>query len=724
MGNHVGFRAALPTFKKKRRGKKLGIYELLDLVSVWTDAKKVGLESFAMGAYLSQPITKKEIGVEEDDNFWVSSTSMQGWRVSQEDAHNAILNYDDYSSLFAVYDGHGGHEVAAYTAKKLPNYIKCRKDYRMGNIEQGLTEAFVEFDRTLTEQSVVRELRIIAGKEVDPDEEVDHKEVDDLFQEATMPIEAVMAQNGSSDSDNTEIASSSVKEEDDDQSTNKNTSTSSSITSSISSVSTEQPKAKTTALTHFKTRNGGGKFKSPAIRAKPARNPDDDPYQRMDDKIRDASGVDNVKHLSFSESMEQIRQGFKDHCEKDELSKNNGDHDNDKETADKPTNGHHEAKSDEKVHINGESNNGVSQPESSEVTTDVKGKGKGKGKGKSSQIVKPKSDGDNDVELTTEVHPEPSKEAKISPNKKAKSAAELYQNLVNDEVMEEESSDDDDDEDAFGELDSDSDSDEDEDSDVELEKEPIGSEDDTEELPSSDDTPDTDEEEDDDDDGELIGGDFNEEPGNDSGCTAVVALLVGQELFVANAGDSRCVVCRDGKAIEMSFDHKPEDDPERDRITKAGGRVTPDGRVNGGLNLSRAIGDHAYKTNKNLPLSEQMISPVPDVKRLTINPKTDSFISLACDGIWNSLNSQEVVDFINERLNNNDQKDEKSDPMDTDRLTKVLGELFDHCLAPDTMGDGTGCDNMTAVIAKLKPNAFREGKDKVICDESIKEEKE
>ena len=52
----------------------------------------------------------------------------------------------------------------------------------------------------------------------------------------------------------------------------------------------------------------------------------------------------------------------------------------------------------------------------------------------------------------------------------------------------------------------------------------------------------------------------------------------------------------------MSFDHKPEDTPERDRIENAGGRVTPDGRVNGGLNLSRAIGDHAYKTNKILPL--------------------------------------------------------------------------------------------------------------------------
>ena len=42
--------------------------------------------------------------------------------------------------------------------------------------------------------------------------------------------------------------------------------------------------------------------------------------------------------------------------------------------------------------------------------------------------------------------------------------------------------------------------------------------------------------------------------------------------------------------MEMSFDHKPEDEIELNRIRKAGGKVTPDGRVNGGLNLSRAIG--------------------------------------------------------------------------------------------------------------------------------------
>ena len=52
----------------------------------------------------------------------------------------------------------------------------------------------------------------------------------------------------------------------------------------------------------------------------------------------------------------------------------------------------------------------------------------------------------------------------------------------------------------------------------------------------------------------------------------------------------RCVVCRDGKAVEMSADHKPEDELEMKRIKNAGGKVTADGRVNGGLNLSRAIG--------------------------------------------------------------------------------------------------------------------------------------
>ncbi|OCT81616.1 protein phosphatase 1G [Xenopus laevis] len=196
----------------------------------------------------------------------------------------------------------------------------------------------------------------------------------------------------------------------------------------------------------------------------------------------------------------------------------------------------------------------------------------------------------------------------------------------------------------------------------------------------------------------LPGMEGKEEPGSDSGTTAVVALIRGQQLIVANAGDSRCVVSEGGKAVDMSYDHKPEDELELSRIKNAGGKVTMDGRVNGGLNLSRAIGDHFYKRNKNLPPEEQMISALPDVKVLTLGEEHE-FMVIACDGIWNVMSSQEVVDFVHERRESQLQKGE------TLSLSSIVEELLDQCLAPDTSGDGTGCDNMTCIIIGFQPDS-------------------
>ena len=69
-----------------------------------------------------------------------------------------------------------------------------------------------------------------------------------------------------------------------------------------------------------------------------------------------------------------------------------------------------------------------------------------------------------------------------------------------------------------------------------------------------------------------------------------------------------------------------------------------DGRVNGSLNLSRAIGDMEYKQSAHLTAAEQAVTANPDVRELRLGPSYE-FMILACDGIWDVLSNQQVCCF-------------------------------------------------------------------------------
>mmetsp|Transcript_83104 Transcript_83104/g.130724 ORF Transcript_83104/g.130724 Transcript_83104/m.130724 type:complete len:390 (+) Transcript_83104:102-1271(+) len=189
-----------------------------------------------------------------------------------------------------------------------------------------------------------------------------------------------------------------------------------------------------------------------------------------------------------------------------------------------------------------------------------------------------------------------------------------------------------------------------------------------------------------------------------TGTTAVMCCVRPDEIIVANAGDSRAVLCSRGQAIDMSEDHKPNLPKERDRITRAGGavgvqRIGPitQYRVNGGLNLSRSIGDLQYKQNFNLPAEEQMIVCTPEVRRFKRND-ADEFMVICCDGVWDVLSSQEAIDFIRERLGNRGDLERRLESGAL-RLSGILEEMLDHCLSPDLrLTSGLGGDNMTAVL--------------------------
>ncbi|KAI5595849.1 hypothetical protein POPTR_003G183800v4 [Populus trichocarpa] len=175
--------------------------------------------------------------------------------------------------------------------------------------------------------------------------------------------------------------------------------------------------------------------------------------------------------------------------------------------------------------------------------------------------------------------------------------------------------------------------------------------------------------------------------GPTSGSTACVAIIRNNQLFVANAGDSRCVISRKGQAFDMSKDHKPDLVVERERIVNAGGFIVV-GRVNGTLNLSRAIGDAELKQNKKLPAEQQIVTANPDIRTVELCDD-DEFLVLACDGIWDCMSSQQLVDYVREQLNTET------------KLSAICGRVFHRCLAPDTNG-GEGCDNMTMILVQFK----------------------
>ncbi|KAL6507066.1 hypothetical protein OROHE_022201 [Orobanche hederae] len=177
--------------------------------------------------------------------------------------------------------------------------------------------------------------------------------------------------------------------------------------------------------------------------------------------------------------------------------------------------------------------------------------------------------------------------------------------------------------------------------------------------------------------------------GQSAGSTACVAIIRNNQLLVANAGDSRCVMSRKGQAYDLSEDHKPDIVAEKKRILEAGGYVKY-GRVNGSLNLARAIGDMEMKQNKSLPAEKQIVTADPDIVTLELS-EDDEFLIIACDGIWDCMSSQQAVDFVKEQL-----KSEK-------KLSVVCERAFDKCLAPSSGQEG--CDNMTMILVQFKINS-------------------
>lgn len=198
----------------------------------------------------------------------------------------------------------------------------------------------------------------------------------------------------------------------------------------------------------------------------------------------------------------------------------------------------------------------------------------------------------------------------------------------------------------------------------------------------------------------TIPGNMERDSAENCGATALCGLLLGSQLVLAHAGDSRAVLCRQGKAVPVTEDHKPELPRETARIEAAGGFVQEEAlarggvgyRVNGNLNLSRALGDLRYK-DAGKPAEKHIICGVPDTRCVTLQAGEDEFLLMACDGVWECMSAQQAVNFVRTRL---------PPPGARRGLLPVLEALLDACCANHPMQHGgLGCDNITAVLIRF-----------------------
>jgi serine/threonine protein phosphatase PrpC len=124
------------------------------------------------------------------------------------------------------------------------------------------------------------------------------------------------------------------------------------------------------------------------------------------------------------------------------------------------------------------------------------------------------------------------------------------------------------------------------------------------------------------------------------GSTALVGIQYKNKLWILNVGDSRVIKCNHSNIAEqLSLDHKPSSPTERIRIESLGGMIEYDGydwRIKG-LSLSRAFGDIDCSP---------YVTHTPDIYKYKIK-KTDKYLVFACDGLFDVLSNQDIVDFIN-----------------------------------------------------------------------------
>ena len=207
----------------------------------------------------------------------------------------------------------------------------------------------------------------------------------------------------------------------------------------------------------------------------------------------------------------------------------------------------------------------------------------------------------------------------------------------------------------------------------------------------------------------------NNEIKDGSGSCGIIAMIKDRKCIIANVGDSRLVVFKNGLISFQTEDHKPGSETEKKRIELAGGQIyqTPsifplyqNGKeieipwrvLPGRLSVSRTFGDIEAKMEK-FGGKEGVVVALPDITEIELNEEYN-FIVIGCDGIFDVLSNEELLECIKIVLKEKKMTDFINDECIHELCGDFAAMIIKSALAKDSF------DNVSCIVIALNLNGM------------------
>ena len=205
------------------------------------------------------------------------------------------------------------------------------------------------------------------------------------------------------------------------------------------------------------------------------------------------------------------------------------------------------------------------------------------------------------------------------------------------------------------------------------------------------------------------------------GSCGIVVLITEKKVFIANAGNSKCIPVNIKNEIikdKINIEHTLDNENEIKRLSRIFGYEISDTSNNKDklkndfyLNITRGFGNLQYKDNKLINLEDQCISVKPDIIEISIEEL--NYLIIGNNGCFGGNNDENLLSLEKYFLENFNKNNEK-------KINTVIEEFFDEKIKEieNIQEKDSDINNLASIIIEFK---HENNINSIYCEESKEE---